>query len=128
MRVMQACGVRTTSAVFVNREPYYTIGKYKDKIYPQANVYITGTEDPMDMQDVYEVYNGGSVQLDDMRITRLENGFEIEYNNEKYTLCPGSFDVCGEHYDTNGVSVRFSTDDKTVRRLDYELGLTNYAW
>ncbi|MBQ2580267.1 MAG: ComEC/Rec2 family competence protein, partial [Ruminococcus sp.] len=128
MRVMQACGVRTTSAVFVNREPYYTIGKYKDKIYPQANVYITGTEDPMDMQDVYEVYDGGSVQLDDMRITRLENGFAVEYNNETYSLYPDYFSVGDERYDTNGVSVRFSTDDKTVRRLDYELGLTNYAW
>ena len=128
MRVLQACGVRETMAVVVNKEPYYTIGRYKDKIYPQADVYITGTEDPMDMENVYEIYKGGSVLLDDIRITRLENGFEVEYNNETYSLFPDYFSAGVERYDTNGVSVRFSTDDKTVRRLDYELGLTNYAW
>ena len=128
MRVLQACGVRETLAVAVNSETYYTIGKYKDKIYPQPDVYITGTDDLMDMQDVYEVRCGGTVQLDDMLITRLENGFEIQYNNESYSLYPDRFSIGEENYDTNGVSVRFSTDDKTVRRLDYELGLTNYAW
>ena len=128
MRVLQACGVRETLAVAVNSETYYTIGKYKDKIYPQPDVYITGTEDLMDIQDVYEVRCGGTVQLDDMRITRLENGFEIQYNNESYSLYPDRFSIGEENYDTNGVSVRFSTDEKTVRRLDYELGLTNYAW
>ena len=82
----------------------------------------------MDMENVYEVYKGGSVLLDDIRITRLENGFEVEYNNEIYSLYPDYFSVGDERYDTNGVSVRFSTDDKTVRRLDYELTVAGIAW
>lgn len=128
MRVIQHYGVRCTGAVFVNDEPYYTLGKYKDKIFPQPDVYISGTEVPVDMDDTYELKTNYSVKLDDICVTRLEKGFELEYNNKSYEIYPDRFVIDGKAYDTNGVSVRFDTDENTVRRLDYELGFTDYTW
>ena len=128
MRVIQHYGVRKTSAVLVNSEPYYTFGKYKDKLFPQPDVYITGTQVPVEMNDTYELKTSDSVKLDDIRFTRLENGFELEYNKISYKIYPDRFVINGKVYDTNGVSVRFDTDDNEVRRLDYELGFTDYTW
>lgn len=128
MRVIQHYGVRKTSAVLVNSEPYYTFGKYKDKLFPQPDVYISGTQVPVEMNDTYELKTSDSVKLDDIRFTRLENGFELEYNKISYKIYPDRFVINGKVYDTNGVSVRFDTDDNEVRRLDYELGFTDYTW
>lgn len=126
MRVIQNHGIRKTAAVLVNNEPYYTIGRYRDNIYPQPELYLSGTQVPVKMQDAYLFDD--STQIGNIRVTRLENGFELEYNNIKYSLYPDHFEIGDEVYDTNGVSVRFCTDDNIVRRLDYELGLTDYSW
>ena len=80
------------------------------------------------MNDTYELKTSDSVKLDDIRFTRLENGFELEYNKISYKIYPDRFVINGKVYDTNGVSVRFDTDDNEVRRLDYELGFTDYTW
>ncbi len=128
MRVIQHYGVRTTDAVFVESEPYYTISKYKDKLYPTSQAYFSATEIPVVMSDSYEFDTGSSVKIGDLNVTRLENGFELEYNDKKYSFCSDCFSLGDVKYDTNGVSVRFSTDDDKVRRLDYELGFTDYSW
>ena len=128
MRVIQHKGVKETEAVLVNSEPYFTISRYNSELYPQADFYISGTQVPMDMQDVYEVDPADTVELNDIIVTRLENGFELEYNDIKYSFYPDRFTINEENYDTNGVSVQFSSDDNTVRRLDYELGFTDYTW
>lgn len=128
MRVIQHCGVRKTSAVFVNGEPYYTLGKYKDTLFPQPSVYISGTQVPVDMNDTYELQTGDSVKLDEIRFTRLENSFELEYNNKEYIIYPDRFVIGGDTYYTNGESVQFDTDSSKVRRLDHELGFTDYTW
>ena len=128
MRVIQKCGIRNVSAVFVNNESYYTLSNYKDKIYPKPDVYISGTELVMPMTDAYELGLYDSIKLDNIRVKRVENGFELEYNDKRYTICPDHFITDNGPYYTDGESVYFSTDDETVRRLDYELGVTNYTW
>jgi hypothetical protein len=80
------------------------------------------------MDDSYELGTSDSIKLDDIRVTRVENGFELEYNNKRYTIFPDHFISNNEPYYTDGGSVYFTTKDETVRRLDYELGLTDYTW
>ena len=128
MRVIQQSGIRNVSAVFVNKEAYYTLGRYKDSIYPKPDVYISGSELVLPMDDSYELGTSDSIKLDDIRVTRVENGFELEYNNKRYTIFPDHFISNNEPYYTDGGSVYFTTKDETVRRLDYELGLTDYTW
>ena len=128
MRVIQKCGIRNVSAVFVSSESYYTLSNYKDKIYPKPDVYISGAELVMPMTDAYELSLSDSIKLDNIRVKRVENGFELEYNDKRYTICPDHFITDNGPYYTDGESVYFSTLDETVRRLDYELGVTNYTW
>ena len=80
------------------------------------------------MNDTYELQTGDSVKLDEIRFTRLENSFELEYNNKEYIIYPDRFVIGGDTYYTNGESVQFDTDSSKVRRLDHELGFTDYTW
>lgn len=127
MRIILEYGVRKTSAVITIDEPYYTLGKYRDNIYPQPQLYLSGTELPVEMTDACEL-SDQSVQLDNIVVTRLENGLGLVYNNIEYSFYPDHFEIGDKIYNTNGVSVHFSSQDNSVRRLDYELGLTDYTW
>lgn len=127
-RLIESKGVRTVDAVFVERETYYTVSRYSSSLYPQPTAYLSGGEVIVEQQDCYELSDGSVTHLGDITVTRINNGFEIEFKGEKYTFCTDSFSVGNSTYKTQGVSSAFSTDDKTVRRLDYELSNTGYTW
>ena len=127
-RVLDKQGIRSTDAVFVDREPYYTIGRYKNSLYPKPDVYFSASEIVIDDPDAYYLTNKSSADLGDIKVTRLENSFEISYNDNRYELYPDCFYINDEKYDTDGVSVMFSSDENIVRRLDYELTVAGIAW
>jgi hypothetical protein len=126
--VLDKQGIRSTDAVFVEREPYYTIGRYKNSLYPKPDVYFSASEIVIDDPDAYYLTNKSSADLGDIKVTRLENSFEISYNDNRYELYPDCFYINDEKYDTDGVSVMFSSDENIVRRLDYELTVAGIAW
>lgn len=127
-RVFDKKGIRFVDAVFIEKEPYYTIGRYKNTLYPSAEVFLSATELSVPDKDAYLFDNNSTMELGEVVVSRLENCFEIKYNDNVYRFCSDCFYIDNDRYDTDGVSVAFSSDEKIVRRLDYELTVTDIAW
>ena len=127
-RVISKNGVRYVDAVFINSEINYTAGRYKDGIYPYYKNCYSAVPLAIDIPGVSMIETNDTKQFEGVNVKRIDGGFEINFGSNSYKLYPDCFYVNSNKYNTNGVCVYYNAEDDNVRRLDYELGITDYTW
>lgn len=127
MRVLDKYGVSSVDALFIKDEPYYTAGVYNSRLYPHSERIYSHTELALETENTAEL-GDETVNVGGMMVSKHDNGFELVIDNNTYKLFQDSFYINDEKYKNEQQGICFSVKDNKVRRLDHELGITNYSW